>query len=66
MASSAALVVMTADWHTNSIVGLNPLRFRRERGSEWSPGKAGRAKLRAWTKFWKLMAAKKAEHNAVC
>jgi hypothetical protein len=61
-----ALVVLYSDLHTNSIVGLNPDPFRREHGSEWRPGKGGRAKLRAWKEFWQLMADKKAEHDAHC
>ena len=61
-----ALVVCVSDPHTNSIAGLNPDPFRREQGSEWRPGKGGRAKLRAWQEFWQLMADKKAEHDANC
>jgi len=66
MPETPVLAVFTADWHTNSIVGLNPPQYQREHGSAWTPGKVGRAKWRAWLEFWEMMAEKKAKHGATC
>lgn len=62
--SGPVLVVATADWHCNDIVGLCPPVFKREKLAKHRPGPAIRAIWRAWTQFWEIIAAKKAATGA--
>jgi len=64
MADDTALVVGVADWHTNSMTGLNPLSLRRELESRHVAGKVGRELWRRWLEFWRIIEAQKAEHGA--
>jgi len=59
-----ALIVGVADLHTNSVVGLNPLRYLRGSDNYHVIGKIGRALHRKWVQFWAEIAAKKAQHKA--
>ena len=66
MADETALLVFYGDTHTNSTVGLNPISLRRELGSKHVAGRVGREVWRKWLQFWRIIEAKKAEHNATC
>jgi len=59
-----ALLVFVADFHTNSVAGLNPPTLRRELGSRHHVGKVGRELWRRWLEFWQLIEAKKVERDA--
>ena len=60
----ATLLAFTADWHTNSIVGLNPPSFCRELESRHVPGAIGRMLWRRWREFWKIVAQKAHDFDA--
>jgi len=62
--SDVSLLAFVADTHTNSISGLNPPSLHRELGGKHYAGKVGRTLWRHWLEFWRVIEAKRVEHNA--